>query len=158
MIGRANEVVALVLDRPSLFPELVAGLSDPDPLIRMRAADAMEKATRSYPQLLQPFKRKLLALLAEATQQELRWHLAAMAPRMTLSAAERKRALAALTSYLKDRSSIVKTSALQAMVELTISDRKLFPPIVNLLRKSAQTGTPAMRARARKLLATFKEI
>jgi hypothetical protein len=39
-IGQSNKVAALILGRPTLFPELMYGLWDSDPLIRMRAADA----------------------------------------------------------------------------------------------------------------------
>lgn len=77
--------------------------------MRMRAADAAEKVTRKNPQLLQPFKKELLGLMADAGQQELRWHLAVMIPRLPLTSWERQRATSLLNSYLEDRSSIVKT-------------------------------------------------
>lgn len=47
-IGRSNEVVAAVLHEPSLFGVLFGGLWKSDPLIRMRAADALEKITVRY--------------------------------------------------------------------------------------------------------------
>lgn len=51
-IGRSNKVVADVLRNPSLFPGVFAGLLEEDPLIRMRAADAIEKITARIPKLL----------------------------------------------------------------------------------------------------------
>jgi hypothetical protein len=51
-VGRADEVAALVSRNPKLFPQLIAGLWSDDPLVRMRAADAAEKVTRTAPQLL----------------------------------------------------------------------------------------------------------
>jgi hypothetical protein len=95
-IGRANEVAALVLREPQQFPELIGLLWSDDPVLRMRAADAAEKVTVKRPELLSPYKRELLGLLAEAEQIELRWHLAAMVPRLALSADERQHAAAAL--------------------------------------------------------------
>jgi len=56
----------------------------------MRAADATEKITRSNPDLLRPYTRELLGLMAEAKQQELRRHLAAMVPRLKLNSKERE--------------------------------------------------------------------
>ena len=97
------------LKNSGLFPELLAGLWSEDPIVRMRAADAAEKVTRKNPQLLQPFKKELLGLMADAGQQELRWHLAVMIPRLPLTSWERQRATSLLNSYLEDRSSIVKT-------------------------------------------------
>lgn len=44
-IGEANEVVGDVLRDPSLFGVVFESLLNDDPLIRMRAADAVEKIT-----------------------------------------------------------------------------------------------------------------
>ncbi len=71
-IGRSNEVVAAVLARPALFPALFAGFANDDPVVRMRAADAIEKITTQRPELLQPFKRKLLAIAGSSDQQKVR--------------------------------------------------------------------------------------
>jgi hypothetical protein len=151
-IGRADEVAAEVERNPRLFPELIAGLWSADALVRMRAADATEKVTRESPILLQPYKRRLLGLMADASEQELRWHLAAIVPRLWLDAAERKLASSLLRGYLEDRSSIVRTFALQGLAELAEDDSSLRPGVIALLRGAVRDGTPAMRARSRKLL------
>ena len=44
-IGNVSEVVAAVRKKPDLLKGLVAGLFDEDPVVRMRAADAMEKVS-----------------------------------------------------------------------------------------------------------------
>jgi hypothetical protein len=151
-IGRADEVAAMVSKDPGLFPELMAGLWSDDPLVRMRAADAAEKFTRANHELLQPYKKELLGLMAETKQQELRWHLAAMIPRLELNARERQRAVSLLHSYLEDRSSIVKSSALEGLADLAQHDSSLLPKVIELLRESVRNGTPAMKARSRRLL------
>jgi hypothetical protein len=152
MIGRSDQVAAMVLKAPQLFRELIAGLWSDDPLVRMRAADAAEKATRENRELLKPHEKELLGLMAEAEQPELRWHLAAIAPRLTLNAKERQVATAALHRYLEDRSSIVKTFALQGLADLAEDDPAIRPQVIELLREATRTGTPAMKARSRKLL------
>src|SRR5215470_2046903 len=81
-IGSSDRVVKLVSADARQFAALVRALRSEDLLIRMRAADAAEKVSRARPELLRRHKRELLALFAEATQQELRWHLAAMIPRL----------------------------------------------------------------------------
>ncbi|SPE45030.1 Adaptin [Candidatus Sulfotelmatobacter sp. SbA7] len=151
-IGQSNTVVALVLRRPALFPQLIQGLWNSDPLIRMRAADAAEKVSLRRPGLLQPFKARLLRLLDEATQQELRWHLAQMIPRLPLSKSARDRATTALERYLDDKSSIVKTSAMQALTDLASTDDARVPKVKQMLTTIAESGTAAMKARSRKLL------
>lgn len=182
-VGRADEVAALVSRNPKLFPRLFAGLWSDDPLVRMRATDAAEKVTRTAPQLLQPYKAELLGLLAESAlgepefvesdqqpvqkrvrrsskqvvqqpiQQEVRWHLAVMVPRLKLIPAEAQRVASQLSVYLEDRSSIVKTFALQGLWDLAQQHASVRPLVVELLQLAVRTGTPAMRARSRKLLA-----
>lgn len=151
-IGRANEVARLVLKQPRRFRELISCLWDENPMVRMRAADAAEKVSATKPRLLDRYKAELLGLLAEAEQIELRWHLAAMVPRLRLTPPERQRAAAALQRYLDDRSSIVKTLALQGLADLARNDAGLRAKIKQLLEDAVQAGTPAMKARARKLL------
>lgn len=151
-IGRSNQVVRLVLKDPRRFGELMACLWSEYPVIRLRAADAAEKVSAKRPELLQPYKSELLGLLAETQQIELRWHLAQMVPRLRLTAPERRRAAAALQSYLEDRSSIVKTFALQALADLARNDAVLRRKVHLLLDDALRTGTPAMKARSRNLL------
>src|SRR5271167_3394347 len=110
-IRHSDRVAAMVCEDKELFPKLISGLWSADPLVRMRAADAAEKVTRKHRELLQPYKKELLGLMTEAEEQELRWHLAVMVPRLLLNARERQAAVSSLSSYLEDRSSIVKTFA-----------------------------------------------
>ena len=154
-IGRSNKAARLVLLHPRRFRELIACLWHENPVVRMRAADAAEKISAKKPRLLDRHKRELLGLLAEAEQIELRWHLAAMIPRLRLTPAERRRAAVAVHSYLEDRSSIVKTFALQALSDLAENDANLRPKVKQLLEEALQSGTPAMRARACHLLKKY---
>lgn len=151
-IGRANEVARLVLKEPRRFRELIACLSHESPVVRMRAADAAEKVSTKKPRLLDRYKAELLGLLAEAEQIELRWHLALIVPRLRLTAPERQRAAATLQRYLEDRSSIVRTFALQGLADLSQSDSALRSKVKQCLEDALQSGTPAMKARARELL------
>jgi len=157
-IGRSDEVAATVADNPRLFPRLISGLWSEDPLVRMRAADAAEKVTRTNRKLLLPYKKELLGLMADAKEQELRWHLAVMIPRLPLNAAEQLRAISILNSYLEDRSSIVRTFALQGLADLAQADSGIRPTVIELLREAVRSGTPAMKARSRKLLLQLERI
>jgi HEAT repeat protein len=151
-LGRANHVAALILVQPKRFPELLECLWCDDPVVRMRAADAAEKISARRAELLHPFKAELLGLAGETSQQELRWHLALMIPRLPLTRAERKRAIALLKEFLGDRSSIVKTCALQGLAELAQGNPEFRSEVAGVMEQASRTGTPAMKARARKLL------
>ena len=151
-IGRADQVAVAVSRNRALFKTLMQGWWADDPLVRMRAADATEKVTRKNPDLLPAYKKQLLGLLADAEQQELRWHLAALVPRLPLSRQEHRLAASSLRRYLQDHSSIVKTCALQALADLAKDDSAMRTEVRKLLRQSLRNGTPAMKARSRKLL------
>jgi hypothetical protein len=73
-IGRVPEVVAAVQATPALLAELVAAMADDDPVVRMRAADAVEKVTAAHPAWLTPYTAQLLGPIAAFPQQEMRWH------------------------------------------------------------------------------------
>jgi hypothetical protein len=87
-IGRVEEVVAQVLNDPSLFKVVFDGMLGHDPLVRMRSADAVEKITAQHPEYLQPYKKRLIQHVAKIDQQEVRWHVAQMFPRLELSKEE----------------------------------------------------------------------
>lgn len=156
-IGRSDEVVADVLREPSLLADLVAGLRDDDALVRMRAADAAEKVSARHPEWLAPHRRQLLECAAVAEQQELRWHLALMLPRLPLCGGERERVVALLKGWLADKSAIVRTFCMQGLADLARQDASLRARVIPLLRHLAETGTPAMQSRGRRLLAALGE-
>lgn len=151
-IGRVVEVVAEVLANGSLFPDLLAAMTDAEPVVQMRAADAVEKITRTRPDLLEPHAEALLTTAASTAQKEVRWHAAQLLSRVPLNGDQQARAVAVLFEYLSDESSIVKTCALQALADLSQSDSELQRRVLPLIEELTATGTPAMRARGRKLL------
>jgi HEAT repeat protein len=113
-IGKSGEAVEDIAKTPALFADLFAGLFDPDPVIRMRAADAVEKSTRDSPELLRPWKRALLEQVSILQDNEVRWHVAQLIPRLSLTPSEQEKAVQILMGYLNDESSIVKTFSMQA--------------------------------------------
>lgn len=152
-IGRVPEVVAAVQATPALLAELVAAMADADPVVRMRAADAVEKVTAAHPNWLAPYTAQLLGPLAAIPQQEVRWHVAQLLPRLALADAEHQVAVAILFGYREDRSAIVRTCALEALARLAEGDAALQARVVPVLESALRDGTPAERSRARRLLA-----
>jgi HEAT repeat protein len=151
-IGAADEVVAEVLEDLELFGVVFEGMLDDDPVVRMRAADVAEKVSAEHPECLAPYKARLLAQVAASEQQEVRWHVAQMLPRLALSAKERDAAVSLLLGYLEDKSKIVKTFSMQALADLALRDERLRPRVVPVLQALTATGSPAMKSRGRRLL------
>ena len=143
-IGDADAVAAEVLRRPAQFAALIAAMRDPDRVVRMRSADAAEKASRARPDLLAPHGAELLRLGA-SDEAEIRWHVAQMLPRAGLDARSRRSAVRLLTGYLDDASAIVVANALSALDALDAHEAR--PAMLRAVRR----GTPAVRARAAKL-------
>ena len=150
-IGRSEEVVDDVLGNPKLFDALIDAMASEDLVVRLRAADAAEKITRAMPELLAAHKQRLLEI-AKVPQQEVRWHVAQMLPRLELNAAERAGAVELLLGYLDGDSSIERTFAMQALADLALRDIAVRPRVIQILARLTETGTPAMRSRGRKLL------
>ena len=155
-IGRADEVVEEVLKDPSLLGAMFRGLLGDDPVLRLRCADVAEKVTAVHPEYLQEYKAALLQQVARIEQQEVRWHVAQMLPRLHLDAEERAEAVRVLIGYLSDKSSIVRTFSLQALADLAGDDAVLRPKVIEQLQQHIERGSPAVKARGRKLLAELQ--
>jgi hypothetical protein len=107
---------------------------DDNPVVRMRAADAVEKASLARPGLLQPHKATILGAVAAIEQ-----------------------SVAILFGYLEDRSSIARTFAMQALADVALRDGALRKTVLPVIEHLTETGTPAMRSRGRKLLKVLWE-
>jgi hypothetical protein len=123
----------------------------------MRCADALEKATARRPDLLAPYKEAILHGYSKIEQQEVRWHVAPMLARLPLSHGEEITAVQLLLSFTGDRSSIVKTMAMQALTDIALRSRHLLPQVAQHIQELAVIGTPAMKARGKKLLRALRE-
>ena len=151
-IGQVNEAVSRIRGSPSNVSVAVQVMGDTDPLISMRAADALEKASRSDPDLLLPHKHALLKDLAKNPQQEVRWHLLQMLPRLPLTPEERTEAFAIAVHSLDHRSRIVVADALSAMFSLSVDDAALRRRAEYHADRLTSSPSAAVKSRAKRLL------
>ncbi len=150
--GEADEVVAALEKAPARFAEVFAGLRDADPVVRARAADVIEKVTRKAATLLSRYKRQLITMLKTSAQQEVCWHLAQMMPRLAMSAREQDGVVAELKRYLTADSRIVRVSALDALARIAAAHDRFRSEVQDIVMDQIKTGSPAVKARSRKLL------
>ena len=145
-----------ICDRPKQIPRLVELLWDDNAAVSNRAADVLERITREASPALQraveAFTGELIGLLEEARAAKLRWNLALVIPRLSLTGQQCRRVAAALNGWMDDPSSVVKTSALHGLADLARRECSLITDVLDLLRMAERSGTPAMRARSRILL------
>ncbi len=157
-IGRSDEVVGDIEAEPALFDAVFMGLYDDDPCVRMRSADVVEKVTRNHPEYLGKWKNAILNDISRIDQQEVIWHVNQIFPRISWTLAERKKVFGMIKKYLGHKSKIVVVSAMQALAELAEQHPKLKNDTVRLIRPLTLDGSPAMRARGKKLLKQLENI
>lgn len=157
-IGRSAEVVQDILNDASLFEKVLFGMLHEDPLVRMRAADVVEKVTIQHPQYLQAYKDLILVKIAMIRQQEVRWHVAQILPRLKMNQEEVQAAVEILKIYLEDDSRIVRTFAMDSLAYFAESDPALESWAIALIEEMVEDGSPAMQSRGRKLLLRLKEM
>ena len=151
--GDDLSVADAVTADPARLPELVECLFSPSAGIRMRAADALERVSRAVPRELDAFTDRLLNDIAAIGQAEVRWRVAQILPRLTLDETRRWRAAALMVEWFgHTESRIVRTSALQAMVDLAENDAPLRELAAEMMRVALRSGVPSLAARARRIL------
>jgi hypothetical protein len=151
-IGRVAEVVVKVADEPWLVSDLVEMLHHPDIVVRIRAADALEKLQHLIPEHITPLQTELLQIAQDVTEPEIRWHLAQMLPRIPTSYIRRTKIVALLKTYCFDASVIVRVSAMQGLAELARADNTFRFVALRQVNSALEFGAPAEKVRAKKLL------
>jgi len=153
--GYANEVADVVLAFPDLFEQLVAGLDHEEDAVRGRAAHALERISRSRPDLL----REHLARLLRAANDDLpmvRWHVAMTLANLALEVPVRV-LQASLLQMLDDDSVFVKSWAISGLAILGTLHPELANTFVPALQELQGDPSVAIRSRVRKALATLRD-
>jgi HEAT repeat protein len=145
----ANEAAEFVLQKPDLFDELHAGLSESDDVIRGRAADALEKVARARPDLLVDRLRELIAVLESDKLAMVRWHVAMILGHLACYEEVVEQVAPTLLRLLEDGSVFVRS---WAIVSLCIIGRK-YPgwkeQIVNQVGLLQSDSSAAIRSKVR---------
>jgi len=157
-IGRADDVVNDVLRNPILFDTLFSLIFYNDDVVRMRAADAVEKITSKNPEYLTSYKKEIIEKVSRINQQEVRWHVAQFFPRLDLNTREREKVFDILNGFMEDKIKIVKTFSMQALADISENDKKLRARVITLIEDMVKEGSPAMKSRGRQLLEKLKKI
>jgi hypothetical protein len=157
-IGRAAEVVAAVRASPRRLTSLVAALGGVDPIVALRAADAIEKLSRTDSARLRRYRATILHEAVRTKEPATRWNLIQTLSRLPAGRlADRALARRLEVWYLTDRSAIVQTCALDALVAMGERDALLRPAACRVFADARASGSAAVRARARRLRATWLE-
>jgi len=150
-IGESDAVAQQVRSQPDLAGELWEAIAFPDPLVHMRAVDALEKVSASRPEVLVGHEQEILEDLTASKLAEVRWHVGLMIPRLQLDARRVSVAVAVLERLLTDRSRIVQANALEGIVRLADAHPELAHLADAAISTASQSPHASVRARARRL-------
>lgn len=158
MAGKSEQVIKLVLGDPKLFDDVINSILSDNPGIRMRASDAVEKISINHPEWLKPYKKLFLSEIVKIDQKEVKWHVAQILPRFTLTDREREKIFNLMLSYLDDKSQIVKTFAMQALTDIAIQDTSYTDRVREIVHNLMDNGAPSQKSRGKKLLKTLGSV
>lgn len=156
-LRNVDEVVATVLAAPGRLDELISSVLDsPDEVVRMRAADALEKVCRAQPSLLQPHVSLMLGDLSRVRQPSVEWHVAQMLGQVRLTPAQRRRAVGLMNKRCEESSDwIVLNCSLETLAILARQDPAVVDDLRRQLGRHEQSSYKSLASRARKLRLEF---
>lgn len=151
-LKNTKKIFDAVTDQKS-FDELFGLIFHHERPLVMRAADAVEKITLKNRQFLGPHKAQLLAILRSADHKELKWHIAQLLPRLTLSTDELENVWHKLSYWALNRneSKIVRVNALQGLFDISSLHPELQKDYNQTLSALSREQIPSLQARIKKL-------
>jgi hypothetical protein len=132
--------------------ELVGLLRDGDKAVVERAARTLKKISERDAGALYAWRKVLLKEAFRAVDVRVQWNLSIVLGRLPLKGADKAVAVELMFERLRDGSGLNRTMAMQALMDLSEGDEGLRARVVPIVREALEGGTPAMRARARKVL------
>lgn len=156
-LGRAAEVVAIVLQDKSKLEELYQCTLHEDAWVRMRAIDSVEKVARVHPEWLESYVDTFNKELSESSQASIQWHLAELYAELKLTARQKKFAINWLKNMIKttDVDWIVSANSMKTLVQFVQNGSVKQSEVAQLLKIQLDHKSPAVQKRAHKLLETM---
>ena len=132
--------------------ELVGLLRDKDKAVVERAARTLKKIAERDGGLLYAWRKKLLQEAFRAVDVRVQWNLTIVLGKLPLKGADKALAVELMFERLRDKSGLNRTMAMQGLMDLSEGDAALRARVMPIVAEALEGGTPAMRARARKLI------
>ena len=158
-LGRANEVIAIVLSDTTRLGELYDCLRHEDAWVRMRAVDSLEKICRIHPEWVEPYIDSLIRDFSSSTQPSILWHLAQIYAEVTLASGQKVTVVRWLKNLLSSPviDWIVAANAMETLVAFTRDGTVGKSEAAALLRVQRLHKSDAIKKRAEKLLGQLAE-
>lgn len=150
--GNADEVADEVVKTPQLLPLLIKGLAERDDIIRGRTAHALEKISRTNPEIVQGLLPHLIEVARSDEVPMVKWHLAMLFANVRLSEEETDLVISALFDLLKDESVFVKSWSVASLCILGRRTKNRRWEISDKIRALHHDDSIAVRVRVEKAL------
>lgn len=149
--GRADEAAGDVISNPSFFNSLVEGLSNPNEVIRGRAAHALEKVARIHPDWFDAYFERIRQLTVDDPIPMVRWHLVMLLTDMAKDA-NYNQIIDTLLTCLNDKSTFVLSWAISGLCILGRRHPDRINEILRDLKPLRNVNGIAVRTRAGKAI------
>ncbi|MFQ5811713.1 MAG: HEAT repeat domain-containing protein [Anaerolineae bacterium] len=150
--GQANEVADEVIQYPHLSDKLVEGLNEPDDVVRARTAHALERISRSHPEMLSAHLPQLIEIAKKDEVPMVRWHIVMIFGNLAVFEEKADLMISTLLDLLEDRSTFVKS---WSIVSLSVMGRE-YPSvrgeIISRIRALQNDESVAIRTKVAKAL------
>ena len=143
---------ALGANGEDVCAQLVALLKHEDILTVERAARTLKKVSEANTATLFRWRKALIAEAFRAEDIRVQWNLTIVLGRLPLKGQDKALVVDLMFERLQDKSGLNRTMAMQALMDLSAEDAKLRVRVEPIVREFLNNGTPAMRARAKRLL------
>jgi hypothetical protein len=132
--------------------ELVRLLRDKDKAVVEQSARTLKKIAERDGAALFAWRKRLLEEAFRAVDVRVQWNLTIVLGKLPLKGADKALAVDLMFERLQDKSGLNRTMAMQALMDLSVGDKALRARVMPFVLEFVEEGTPAMRARARRLL------
>lgn len=136
-LGRAEEVVQIVLQNKHRLEELYQCLFEDDALLRLRAIDAIEKVCREHPDWLESYVDRFFQDFTDHNQPSIQWHLAEMFGQINLNPIQKQQAIQWLTAKISTTNVdwIVAADTMKTLALFNLKDAFPTDQLIPLLKK-----------------------
>ena len=132
--------------------ELVRRLRDKDKAVVERAARTLKKISEANAARLLQWRKALIEEAFRAADVRVQWKMTIVLGRLPLKGRDKAVVVDLMFERLRDKSGLNRTMAMQALMDLSEDDAGLRARVMPIVREFLEDGTPAMKARARRLL------
>jgi len=150
--GGANELADQVIKNPQMLANLVEGLSESNDIVRGRTAHAIERISRTCPDMLQGLIPQFARLAKSDKVPMVKWHIAMIFPNLTLLTKETEMIFSTLFELLEDDSVLVRSWAIAGLTILARKNKDKTSEVIKRLRAYEKSKSIAISTRVAKAL------